>query len=126
MVTTDDVRGLALSLPETEEHEHWGKCSFRVRNKIFAVIQPDGVSVAMKTTHDNRDAYTSMAPEVFHVPDSFAKLSYMMVRIDRIDQKECSDLLIQAWKLVSPKKLVKAYGESCNRSFNHGGKKIDS
>ncbi|USG64402.1 MmcQ/YjbR family DNA-binding protein [Brevibacillus ruminantium] len=102
-------------MPETEEHEHWGKLSFRVRNKIFAVIQPDGVSVAIKTTHDNRDAYTSIAPEVFRVPDSFAKLSFMMVRIDRINQKEFGDLLIQAWKLVSPKKLVKAYSESCNR-----------
>lgn len=37
MVTADEVRSLALSLPGAEEHEHWGKPSFRVRNKIFAV-----------------------------------------------------------------------------------------
>lgn len=56
-------------------YQHWGKSSFRVRNKIFAVIQSDGVSVAIKTTHDDLFTYTSMDPEVFSVPDSFTKLS---------------------------------------------------
>ncbi|KRF20055.1 hypothetical protein ASG93_31665 [Paenibacillus sp. Soil787] len=43
MVTADEIRSIALSLPETEEHDHWEKPSFRVRSKIYAVIQPDGV-----------------------------------------------------------------------------------
>jgi hypothetical protein len=50
MVTTDEVRSLALSLPEAVEHDHWGKPSFRVQNKIFVVLQPDGVSLVIKTT----------------------------------------------------------------------------
>jgi hypothetical protein len=109
MVTTDEVRNLALSLPEAEEHEHWGKPAFRVRNKIFAVIQPDGVSLVIKTTKDDRVAYTTMAPEIFQLPDSFTNLAYMMVRIDRVDPEEFHVLLIRAWKLVSPKNLVKDY-----------------
>lgn len=109
MVTTDEVRSLALSLPEAEEHEHWGKPAFRVRNKIFAVIQPDGASLVIKTTKDDRAAYTTMAPEVFQLPDSFTNMAYMIVRMDRVDPEEFRDLLMQAWKLVSPKNLVKAY-----------------
>ncbi|MFD0958359.1 MmcQ/YjbR family DNA-binding protein [Paenibacillus chungangensis] len=112
MVTIDEVRSLALSFPETEEFEHWGKPSFRVRNKIFAVIQPDEVSLVIKTTIDDRLAYTAMAPEVFRMPDSFNNLTFMIVRIDRVKPDEFRDLLMLAWRLVSPKKVVKAYAES--------------
>jgi hypothetical protein len=112
MITADDVRNIVLALPETEEHEHWGKPSFRVKNKIFATLQPDGVTLTVKTTHEDRMAFTAMAPEVYSVPDSFAKLAYMMVRMDRIEQEECRGLLLQAWSLVAPKGVVKAYEAS--------------
>ncbi|ALA51445.1 MmcQ/YjbR family DNA-binding protein [Shouchella clausii] len=109
MVTIDQVRQLALSLPETEEVEHWGKPSFRVRNKIFAVIQLDGVSLVIKTTKDDLLAYTTMAPEIYRIPDSFSNLAFMIVRMDRVDSGEFRDFLMLAWSLVSPKKVVKAY-----------------
>lgn len=109
MVTIDEVRSLARSFPEAEEVEHWGKASFRVRNKIFAVIQPDGVSIVIKTTKDDRLAYTTMSPEIYRIPDSFANLAYMVVCMDRVASGEFRELLTLAWKLVSPKKVVKAY-----------------
>lgn len=105
MVTTDEVRQWALSLPEAELFEHWGKPSFRVRNKIFAVIQPDHVSVVMKTSKDDRIAYTTMAPDVFQMPSSFTHLAFMLVRLDRIDPDEFRPLLIAAWKHATPKKM---------------------
>jgi len=107
---------MALALPETEEAEHWEKPSFRVRNKIFAVIQPDGVSLVVKTTKDDRYAYTTMAPDIYRLPDSFTNLAFMVVCMERIDPVECRDLLLQAWSLVSPKKVVKAYVEAADRS----------
>ncbi|MDQ1909951.1 MmcQ/YjbR family DNA-binding protein [Paenibacillus sp. GD4] len=109
MATVHEVRALALSLPETEEQEHGGKPSFRVRDKIYAVIQPDQVSLVIKTTEEDRQAYTTLDPEVFQVPGSFSRLAYMMVRIDRIEMDELRQLLVKAWKLVAPKRLVKAY-----------------
>ncbi|MCU6711544.1 MmcQ/YjbR family DNA-binding protein [Paenibacillus sp. J5C_2022] len=120
MVTTDDVRNLALSLPETEQMEHWGKPSFRVRNKIFAVIQPDGKSLVIKTTQDDRLAYTMMDPDVYRVPDSFNNLAFMVIRLDRVAFEECHNLIIQAWRLVTPKKVVKAYNEVSGRSQTDG------
>lgn len=112
MVTTDEFRGLALSLPETEQVDHWGKASFRVRNKIFAVIQPDQISLLIKTTEGDRIAYTTLAPDVYQIPGSFSNLAYMIVRLDRVDPEECHALLKQAWRLVTPKKVVKAYDET--------------
>lgn len=111
-MTDDEVKSIALSLPDAELREHWGKPSFRVRDKIFAVIQPDGVSLVLKTTKDDRHAFTTMAPDVFAMPDSFANLAYMVVRLDRVDPAECRELIIQAWRLVSPKRTVAAFDRS--------------
>lgn len=105
MVTINEVRTIALSLPETEEKLHQGKVSFRVRNKIFAVIQPDGVTVTIKTTMEERTAYTSMAPDTFKLPESFAHLAYMNIRLDRVEPDEFRDLLMQAWKYTAPKTI---------------------
>jgi hypothetical protein len=35
MISVEEVRTFALSLPGSEEIEHWGKPSFRIRNKIL-------------------------------------------------------------------------------------------
>jgi hypothetical protein len=109
MVTAEQARTISLSLPEAEEHDHWGKPSFRVRNKIFAVIQEDGVSLVVKTTRDDRTAYTTMDPDVYSVPTSFSNLNYMIVRLDLISSAEFRDVLVQAWRCVSPKRLIAAY-----------------
>ncbi len=41
MVTVQELRRLALSLPETAEQDHRGIDSFRVRGKIFATVPDD-------------------------------------------------------------------------------------
>jgi hypothetical protein len=41
-MTPDDVRALALGLPETTEQPHFERTSFRVAGKIFATMPPDG------------------------------------------------------------------------------------
>ncbi len=42
MVTEDDVRRIALSLPATTEKPSYGTPGFRVRDKLFARIREEG------------------------------------------------------------------------------------
>lgn len=116
VVTAEEARLISLSMPEAEEQDHWGKPSFRVRNKIFAVIQEDGISMAVKTTSDTRTVYTTMDPDVYSVPASFSNLNYMIVRMDLISSAEFRDILIQAWRCVSPKRLLAAY-DAANKTL---------
>lgn len=112
MVTTDELRRMALELPEAEEHDHWDKPSYRVRGKIFAVEQPDGVTALLKMSLEEREINVSLAPDVFQVPEKYAKLAYVFVRLDRIERDEFRSLLIGAWKQVAPKSLVKRFLDS--------------
>ncbi len=51
-----EVRRLALALPEATEGSHFDRADFRVRNKIFASLPPDGRTVSLKATPANLDA----------------------------------------------------------------------
>jgi hypothetical protein len=112
MMSTDEVRKFALSLPEAKEVEHWGKPSFRINNKIFTVIQEDGRTITVKTTAEDREVYTTMDPETFTIPDSFSSLNYMHINLETANPEEIKGLIEKAWINVAPKRLAKAYLES--------------
>lgn len=59
----DDVRQLALSLPETTEepHHHYG--SFRVRGKIFVTVPPDGEHLHVFVPDEARDRALAVHPD---------------------------------------------------------------
>ncbi len=61
----DDVRRIALALPETSESAHRGRPDLRVRNKIFATLPEDGASANLKTTAINLDDLVSFDPATF-------------------------------------------------------------
>jgi hypothetical protein len=109
MMSVEEVRTFALSLPESMEIEHWGKPSFRIRNKVFAVIQEDGVSLDVKTVGEDRLIYTTMDSKVYSIPRSFSNMNYMIVNLDLVNSEELRGLLIKAWSSIAPKKLVKEY-----------------
>ena len=64
MASEDDVRRIALSLPETSERSSYGTPGFRVRDKLFARIsdQP-GVVVLWRDSVEDRDALLLADPE---------------------------------------------------------------
>ena len=54
-LTQEEVRALALSLPEAQLSSHMGRPDLRVRNKIFATLPQDGRTVNMNTTPQGLD-----------------------------------------------------------------------
>ncbi len=103
------VRTRALSLPEAEERETWGEATFRVRNKIFLMIDPDGKRAAVKSTHDEQAAVLAQDPETFFRPEYVGVHGWIGVVISRVDRKEMEELIIEAWRMTAPKRVVSAY-----------------
>jgi len=52
MVSGDKARELALALPESVEHDHHGRPSFRVAGKIFATRRPGSSCLAGLTVRE--------------------------------------------------------------------------
>lgn len=65
-MTAEDFRNLALSFPETVEHQHMNHPDFRVRGKIFATLgYPDDAHGMVKLTPEQQHEYIKSEPNVF-------------------------------------------------------------
>jgi len=100
------VRTLALALPHVVESAHFSQPDFRVRNRIFATLPEDGRVVCLKTTAINLDALVAADPHTFQ---NEWRGRWLRVRLDRVDAPMLEQLLCEAWMLVAPKALVKAF-----------------
>ena len=65
MATPDDVRELALALPETIERSSYGTPGFRVGDRLFARLHQDGESLVVWVDMDEREMLAQTEPEKF-------------------------------------------------------------
>jgi hypothetical protein len=103
------VRRLALALPEAEERETWGEATFRVRDKIFVMLSPDGERVAVKASLDEQAALVGSDPETFAVAQYTGRFGWVSVTLSRVDREEMRELVIDAWRRTAPRRLVAAF-----------------
>jgi hypothetical protein len=105
------IRKLALSLPEAEERETWGTPTFRVRNRIFAMFAEGGSEVWVKSTFDEQRALVTMDDGTFFLPPYVGPSGWVGVRFQNVDRGEMEELLVEAWRLTAPKRLVRSFDE---------------
>jgi hypothetical protein len=98
---------MALALPQTEEHDHWGHPGFRVGAHIFAVLWPQERIVILKLSSDDQHALLSMDPYTFTV-DQWAEQGWTKILLKGITRGDFQEQLELAWRQVAPKSAVKA------------------
>ena len=109
MVDIDTVRKLALSYPETDEHDHWGRPSFRVKKKIFATLWPIEKRAVLKLSLVDQSVFTEYNPEIFHpIDNAWGKQGWTFVELKKVRKDMFKDALNLAWKEVAPKSLLKS------------------
>ena len=110
MVTDDDVRRIALSLPETTEGPCYGTPGFRVKGKLFARIREEGdVLVVFVSDLDEKAALLASEPEVFFSTPHYDQHASVLVRMGAIEADEVTELVTDAWRLRAPKRLAASF-----------------
>lgn len=107
MLTPAAVRKLALSLPEAEEQDHWGKPSFRVKGKIFATLWVKEKRAVLKLSLDEMDALLEARPTVFQATP-WRHQGWTSVDLSRVNPGLFADLLENSWRRVAPKRVAAA------------------
>jgi len=104
MLSHDDVRRLALALPEAVEEDHHGRPSFRVAKKIFATLpDPDHVNIMLGPDDIALAAQHDGCAEVYWGK----KLSAVGVDLRRAPEALVAALLADAWARRAPKRLLR-------------------
>lgn len=109
MSTGDELREIALALPEAEERETWGNATFRVRDKIFVIMSDDGTSASVKATRDEQTALIAEDPETFTYPAYVGRHGWIGANVERIGADHLRELITEAWRMTAPKRAVKAF-----------------
>jgi hypothetical protein len=100
MVTEDDVRRVALSLPATTEKPSYGTPGFRVRDKLFARIREEGdVLVVWVADEGEKHGLVSSEPEKFFTTPHYDGHSTVLVRLGAVDIDELTELLTESYRL---------------------------
>jgi hypothetical protein len=133
MATWDDVRHLALALPETTEtdaHGHSKLPAWKVKDKTFAWERPlrqtdiaalgdaapTGEILGARVEHEGaKQALIESEPEVYFTIPHFDGYSAVLVRLWTIKVEALEELLIDAWLSRAPKRLASAYLQSAPR-----------
>lgn len=110
MVTTDDIRTFALSLPRTEEALVRDQVKFRVGRIVYVALSRDERSMGFGFPKDERTALVAAQPEKFFMPiDSDLRYNWVRVWLDAIDPVEMRELVVDGWRMVVPKRVAADY-----------------
>jgi hypothetical protein len=110
------LRRLCLALPDAHEVEAWGEPTFRVRNKLFAMYAAatnhhgaGRPAVWCKATRSNQSMMIEIAPQRFFMPPYVGPSGWVGIWLDgEVDWPELAELLRDAYRLVAPKRLLRA------------------
>ena len=127
MASWDQVRQIALSLPETSERPSHGNASWRVRDKLFVWERPlrpadlralgdaapDGPILGARVEHlVAKEALVADDPAVYFTTPHFDGYAAVLVRLDEIAVDELKELIAEAWLCQAPKRLARDYLET--------------
>jgi hypothetical protein len=109
-VTIDDVRPLALSLPRSYEALVRDRVKFRVGQIVYLAFSRDETLMGFAFPKVEREALVESEPDKFLMPEtSDLRFNWVVVRLAAIDAEEMRELVLDAWRMVVPKKVAIAH-----------------
>jgi hypothetical protein len=102
-LTFDDVREIALSMPEVEETTAYGMPAFKAGKTRFAG-QPiprsdvDPNSLGVSVSFEERARLIAARPDVYYVTEHFANYPAVLARLANMRRDELRELLGSAWR----------------------------
>ena len=109
-VALDDVRALALTLPRTEEALVRDHVKFRVRGIVYAAVSPDETLLGFGYPRDERADLVAAEPDKFVMPiKSDERYHWVRARMAALDVAEMRELVLDAWQMTVPQKVIRDY-----------------
>lgn len=103
----EDVRALALMLPEAIEGAHQGHPDFRISGRIFATLWTDEDRVVVKLTPELQAEMVEAWPDGFEpVPGAWGTRGWTSVDLFAVEEEVLRSALLAAWKTAAPPGLV--------------------
>ncbi|GGL12880.1 hypothetical protein Sme01_20520 [Sphaerisporangium melleum] len=104
---------MARSLPRTEEALVREHVKFRVRSIVYCSLSPDETLMGFGFPKEEREALVAAEPEKFLMPrPSDMRYHWVHARLAALTLDEMRELVIDAWRMVVPKRVAAAHLET--------------
>jgi hypothetical protein len=113
MVSIAHVRALASELPRSYEVLVRDRVKFRVGRIVYLSFSRDESLMGFAFPKDEREALVASEPGKFRMPSpSDLRYNWVVVRLGEIDQVEMEELVVDAWRMVVPRRVAAGYRRS--------------
>jgi len=110
VVTGAQIVALCRTLPRSEQALVHDRIKFRVRGIVYVSISPDEASMGFGFPKLERDGLIAAEPEKFFLPRaSDLRFHWVCARLAALDHAEMRELIIDAWAMGVPKKVVREF-----------------
>jgi hypothetical protein len=110
MVTVEQIRAVALSLPRAYEAVVRDRIKFRVGRIVFVALSRDETVMGFGFPKAERAALVASEPDKFHLPNaSDMRYQWVQAWLSALDEQEMRELVTDAWRMCVPKRVAAAY-----------------
>ena len=110
MAMVDDVRPLGIELERSYEVFVRGRLKFRVKQIVYVAFSLDERVMEFAFPREERAALVESEPHKFHLPRaSDMRFHWVQADLAALDPVEARELVVDAWRIVVPQKLSRAY-----------------
>jgi len=106
VVTVEQIRQVALSLPRAYEAIVRDRIKFRVGQIVFVALSRDETTMGFGYPKLERDALVAAEPEKFFPPGkSDERYQWVQAWLAALEEDEMRELVTDAWRMCVPKKV---------------------
>ena len=103
-MTFDDVCRIAAELPRVARGTSYGTPALHAGKKFMARLKEDGVTMVLKIGFDVRDILIEAKPKTFFITDHYRDHPSVLIRLEKIGEREMRGLLRQAWEFATARR----------------------
>ena len=107
MATIETVRAIVSQLPRSYEALVRDRVKFRVGQIVYLAFSRDEETMGFAFPKEEREALVESEPDKFLMPGTGdLRYNWVVVRLDAVDDDELRELVLDAWRMVVPKRVA--------------------
>ena len=111
MANEDDVREIAMALPQVTEEQWYGTPGYKVAGKGFLRLrtEAEGGLVVFVPDLGEKDALLAANPKAYYTTAHYDGYPVILVNLAEADLAELRELITESWRIKAPVKLRKSF-----------------
>ncbi len=104
-VTYEEVREMALALPNVEDGLSYGAPALKLNGKqMFIRLRDDLNAIVLKTTYGEREELMAAEPSIYYITDHYLNYEYVLVSLENVDVDALEEMIGRSYDLARLKK----------------------